>query len=608
MNQFSSCHYKEVDPVNTVKRIKGILKNLDIEVEEYWLPKSKADTYSLRLTIKGCSIGTNGKGWNKNYAMASAYAEFMERLQNGWLLRYYYKYPNENGFYKTVDEKLLSAREIVEQNSSFIDFYMRKRKIESASNMEKEIAFSSVQKLDYYFIHSDQYITIPFCNITTKQMEYLPYFAYSSYYGSNGMCAGNTKEEALIQGLAEIMERYVQRQLFDKKYVLPDIPMDYIQKYPEIFSIYQKIQQIEGYYFKLKDCSLGGRYPVAALFVIQKNTGYYGVKLGCHPDYGIAMERTLTEAAQGSDITEYAGRSILDPNNEIVFDEINIENSYKTGEAQFPFELLLDTPSFEFVPMPDVSNLNSREILDYMMNKFLEDNYNILIRDVTYLSFPAYHIIIPGISEMTDMTDQRFKLLHMKYYVAELLKKPEQINSDNCRVIINVLENYSRIHNENSMSSLYGLFTNIQVPGEEFGLGWLYLVSMCYAFLEEYEKAAMKMSFFLQLIQHKKQTGNTYYLAVYYYLIFIKILKSHKTVVKYLEQFFDSGVLDKINDIFEEHTSLIVKQYSNYSINCKQSESGTGSQKYNEYISIMEKVKLEQLDSKVSQDTILKSY
>ena len=43
---------------------------------------------------------------------------------------------------------------------------------------------------------------------------------------------------------------------------------------------------------------MGGKYPVAALIILEKNTGKYGIKLGCHPDFGVAMERTFTEAAQ----------------------------------------------------------------------------------------------------------------------------------------------------------------------------------------------------------------------------------------------------------------------------------------------------------------------
>ena len=57
-----------------------------LEVEENWKKKSSVNTYSLRLCIKGTNIGQNGKGMTKEFALASAYAEFLERYQNGILV------------------------------------------------------------------------------------------------------------------------------------------------------------------------------------------------------------------------------------------------------------------------------------------------------------------------------------------------------------------------------------------------------------------------------------------------------------------------------------------------------------------------------------------
>ena len=46
------------------------------------------------------------------------------------------------------------------------------------------------------------------------------------------MCAGNSPEEALVQGLSEIIERVVQRRIFTEKPALPDVPEEYIQQFP----------------------------------------------------------------------------------------------------------------------------------------------------------------------------------------------------------------------------------------------------------------------------------------------------------------------------------------------------------------------------------------
>ena len=86
MSNLQQMRYKETSPENTVKRIKEILKKNKVEVEENWTKKSSVGTYSLRLCVKGTNIGQNGKGMTKEFALASAYAEFLERYQNGMLV------------------------------------------------------------------------------------------------------------------------------------------------------------------------------------------------------------------------------------------------------------------------------------------------------------------------------------------------------------------------------------------------------------------------------------------------------------------------------------------------------------------------------------------
>ena len=83
MSELQNRRYKEVAPEETVKRIKKILNEVGIKTEEKWQEKSSVGTYSLRVCVKGTDIGQNGKGMTKEFAMASGYAEFLERLQNG---------------------------------------------------------------------------------------------------------------------------------------------------------------------------------------------------------------------------------------------------------------------------------------------------------------------------------------------------------------------------------------------------------------------------------------------------------------------------------------------------------------------------------------------
>lgn len=425
-------HYKQKTPEETVQFLQDILKNMKVEVTETWQERSSIGTYALRLDFRGTKIGANGKGVSKAYAKASAYAEFFERYQNDILgPRVFFgsKFP----FLMSPDEKILSSAEIVQNANSFTSLYFSQRGLSGVSDEEKAKAFYDVQKVDYHIYGlEDKYITLPFYSIKEKKVVYLPKSTYTPFYGSNGMCAGNSPEEALVQGLSEIIERVVQRRIFTEKPALPDVPEEYIQQFPYVYEIIQKLkeQEKEGYYYFIKDCSFGGQYPVAALIVYEKNTGKYGIKLGCHPDFGVAIERTLTEATQGQDLAEYSKRSSVDFTNNHVDEWKNIYNSYKFGMGQYPYQLFSKNPTYAFTPVEDVSGMDNWEILHRWIGKITNAGYDVMIRDVSYLGFPSFHIIIPGLSEMVYPSDLQFRATNTRYYVSNILRDcPEKINA-----------------------------------------------------------------------------------------------------------------------------------------------------------------------------------
>lgn len=224
-------HYKEITPAETVKRLKKILSDIHIETEEQWQKESSIGTWALRVVLKGTNIGTNGKGVSKEFSLASAYAELFERYQND-LLGNVSDMGNKTqyAFFSNYDEKFMSAAELIDENSEYIKHYFKVRNMQDSTRKERIAAFKKVQKVDYYaFQKEDSYLCVPFYSAKNKKVYYLPKNIYRLSYGSNGMSAGNTIEEAVVQGLSEIIERYIQRRLFIEKPVLPTIPDDYIK-------------------------------------------------------------------------------------------------------------------------------------------------------------------------------------------------------------------------------------------------------------------------------------------------------------------------------------------------------------------------------------------
>jgi len=600
-------HYKETSPVQTVEHLKAILAEMQIDLEEDWIPQNSIDTYSLRLNIKGTVAGANGKGVSKEYALASAYAEFFERYQNNIILSASnIIWEKIDGFRYFSDERKMTALEIARSDNAFIDAYFPKRGLGDASLLEKALALKKLHKVDFHVSgEADSYTVLPFYSVRKEKTNYLPYNIYYPYYGSNGMCAGNTPEEALVQGLSEIFERFVQKKLFLEKLSLPDIPEEYIKEFPYIYEMYQKLKKQEGYTFKLKDCSLGGQFPVVALLTIHKNTGKYGIKLGCHPDFGIAMERSITEATQGVDITSYADRSCLDFRNNHVRDGYNIINSFKIGAAQYPYEMLLDPPTYPFVPPKDVSRLTNKEILYSMVDQIISMGHDILIRDVSSLGFPSYHILIPGMSEMSsDFSELTAHYLNTNIYVARLLNDPSLITKENCKYIIGCMQMEAHSQISNKMKFHYKFPIKFPLPGEEIGLGWVYMVSMCYALTSDYLKAADYMRRLAEIAESRQSEHTGYYKAVYYYLDGMASINHHENVIRYLGSFFDENICNKVDSIFKDSDQIITKQYPLHRQNMEGYCHKNDCCDYDAYIYCLGKLRKMQIEHPIVQDDL----
>lgn len=57
---------------------------------------------------------------------------------------------------------------------------------------------------------------LPFTRQSDNQTVYIPMNIIGNLYVSNGMSAGNTRNEARVQGLSEVFERYVKTALLLK--------------------------------------------------------------------------------------------------------------------------------------------------------------------------------------------------------------------------------------------------------------------------------------------------------------------------------------------------------------------------------------------------------
>ena len=294
--------YKECDPKETVLRIQEILGKLGLFPVYRWTGRSREGTDSNRIELYPCSRGTNGKGADKAYALASGYAELMERLENNVLLYRGGDAIEMAGFMEAPDEKDILPEVLLKDPDPFT--------FRIAKLLEEEPEPSGLKALLEFLTFPDNgkrvIKVLPYADPELNSITYLPIHLVRLFQGTNGMAAGNTLEEAMVQGLSELFEREVNRLVLQGKAAAPIIPDEELEQY-DFYPVIVKLRAQKRYRIQILDYSLGRGWPVAGFCITDLEHGTFGIKFGAHPSFPVAVERTLTEAAQGSTFEAFAG-------------------------------------------------------------------------------------------------------------------------------------------------------------------------------------------------------------------------------------------------------------------------------------------------------------
>lgn len=558
--------YKECLPGETVERIKEILKGIGIELEEHWGDTGMEGFYTLRVNIPGTGIGSNGKGASRDYAQASAYAEFMERLQNDYMSLGDYDEDTwrYKGFYHAPDERLLDPSELAGSENAFVNMLADNAARvgnKTIKTREDKASMIALWQLPVFPDCGDETVAVRYYSVMHKCYEYLPYAICLKLYRSNGMCAGNTPEEALVQGLSEIFERHVNLALIREHKRLPEIPDWYLKRYEGLYKVIAEIERSGRYKAIIKDGSLGKGYPVVVLIIIDKERRSYGVRLGAHPEFEIALERALSEALQGKDLEAFTGLGILRFDNDVVMSEDNITNIAKTGIGQYPVELFSRDSEYEFEPFRDITGKSNRELLQDLLKLITSQGCDVLIKDSSYLGFPAYHVISPGFSEIHDADLMKVFEAKEALKIRGILRRLHNATEEELAEVVNYLKFKQYSINENTISTLLGMNFNIRFPGENYE--HYFFIGTCLYRLGKYKEAA----FVFGLVAHgtSGSADKEYYGCVSDYAAAVSENVPEGMLLGILSLFYGAGIVDKVHEQFREQEKVIRKLYPDFS-------------------------------------------
>ena len=230
--------YKDRTPEETVELIKSILNDIGLSPVLNWNDDAYDGAKSCRVSLYPTKLGTNGKGTDKKYSEASGFAELMERLNNSLITLRDKRdsYTKEAGFNVFPDEKMISIYDIISNPDPYMSYFFEAMCLSEIGSQVEFLQFMS-RILGY---ENDMLLCVPFADPLNDRVVYLPIDIVHMICGSNGMAAGNTLIEAMVQGMSEVFERAASRVLLDGKTVPPKIPEEEIKKY----SLYHLIEEV----------------------------------------------------------------------------------------------------------------------------------------------------------------------------------------------------------------------------------------------------------------------------------------------------------------------------------------------------------------------------
>jgi len=469
---------KDRDLESSIETMLAKLEALDIHIEEVSWLNPVPHVYSVHIRDKECPlIFTNGKGVCKKSALASALGEFFERMSCNYFFADYYlgeefshaefvHYPNEQWFAMTqqMPDELL--------DEALWDFY----------DPDGDLLPENIFELNSGSGERGV-CALPFTRVRDEKEILFPVNLIANLYVSNGMAAGNTKAEARVQALSEILERYVKNKIISEGLCLPEIPDTVIQRFPHAKKAIDKLKE-HGYNLRVADASLGGVYPVISVTLMNPNNGSVFASFGAHPCFEVALERTVTELLQGRGIDQLDSFSAPSFNMAEVSDTHNLIEHFINSSGLISYNFFKDKPNYEFVDWNHDADTQSE--FEYLSALIHNKGRNIYIADYEHLNVYTCRVIVPGMSEIYPIEDLEWSNNNESSSVRESILSLKNLDEDELRELLDDLE-YGSAPDTQKVSELIGIVPDSNTLWETLQIGELKAM-LCFA-LKDYSGA-----------------------------------------------------------------------------------------------------------------------
>ncbi|NNL06522.1 MAG: 30s ribosomal protein S12 methylthiotransferase accessory protein YcaO [Gammaproteobacteria bacterium] len=433
MSEITFIRGKDRDLESSIESMLGKLKALGIEIEEASWLNPVPNVYSVHIRDRTCPLMfTNGKGASHKACLASALGEYFERLSCNYFFADFYlgeefckddfvHYPDERWFSfsgETTPEGLL--------NHDLWHYYDPEKQLRPGQLFDTNSGTGE-----------RGLCALPYQRQKDGQLTWFPVNIIGNIYVSNGMSAGNTANEARVQALSEVFERYVKNRIIAEGLCLPEVPGEVINRFPGIVAAVVELQR-HGYHLRIADASLGGKYPVMSVTLINPKNGSVFASFGAHPCFEVALERTLTELLQGRGLDQLDGFQQPSFDIEEVADHHNLESHFIDSSGLIAYDFFRQSPDFEYIDWDH--DASTHDEFDYLCDIIHNLGFDIYIADYEHLDVYSCRIIVPGMSDIYPIDDLLWNNNNEGALFRKDILELKQLDSNRWRDIFNRLE------------------------------------------------------------------------------------------------------------------------------------------------------------------------
>ena len=392
-------------PSNTVKRIRDGLRRLGLEAE--YSPFRVSDNIHWgRIWIDSLRIVCEGKGINPELAEASAYAELIERFSAGL-------------FYPVFEEQVRFHFPALynEETKRFLNYewmggyaHAHQDELENPLRIEDLLANeSNLTEKDLQDIKDSRMAKhwVDGFSIVRGQRVKVPINFAVYIHGSNGMAAGNTMEEAIIQASCEIFERYVQIRIVKPEKIVPTIDIGSVDNtlIKDMIEFYQR----RNVHVIIKDLSLDGLFPTVGVLYTNNNLRpdrleYRVLIPGASFNLDEGLTRCFTEGMQGR-------KSLLTSRPQL---DRQVVHKSRVDDFYLLMRCGISPKEISFLHQGEAKTYKSVKVKDLLSEieeikkicRLLDTDCVVLDHTHPVLGFPVVRVIMPRVSDFLPFLRQ----------------------------------------------------------------------------------------------------------------------------------------------------------------------------------------------------------